>query len=66
MESSSNKKTSQVTVVPGYTNNLGNAGQRVIFTVNNQQETDTLRFKYRSGNNPKSKHLCRWKVNSGK
>lgn len=46
-------KTSQVTVAPGYTDNLGNAGQRVIFTVNNEKETDALRFKYRSGNNPK-------------
>jgi dextranase len=46
-------KTSQVSAAPGQTDNFGNEGQRVIFTVNNQKETDTLRFKYRTGNNPK-------------
>ncbi|WP_445487777.1 glycoside hydrolase family 66 protein [Niallia sp. 03133] len=46
-------KTGEVTVVPGFTNNFGKAGQRVVFTVKNQTETTTLRFKYRTGNNPK-------------
>ncbi|MDM5196543.1 glycoside hydrolase family 66 protein [Fictibacillus enclensis] len=46
-------KTSEVSVSPGFTNNLGKAGQRVIFNVNNEKETNTLRFKYRTANNPK-------------
>lgn len=46
-------KISEVTVVPGYTNNFGKSGQRAIFSINNQTEVNTLRFKYRSGNNPK-------------
>ncbi|MGD6805149.1 glycoside hydrolase family 66 protein [Rossellomorea aquimaris] len=45
-------KTSQVSISPGYTDNLGNRGQRVVFNVNNEKETDTLTFKYRTGNNP--------------
>lgn len=47
------KKASEVSIDPGFTNNLGNAGQRVIFTVNNEKETNNLRFKYRTANNPK-------------
>ncbi|MFS0637867.1 glycoside hydrolase family 66 protein [Mesobacillus foraminis] len=46
-------KTSQVSLSPGFTNNLGKEGQKVIFTINNQNDTDTLRFKYRTANNPK-------------
>lgn len=46
-------KTSEVTVVPGQTNNFGKAGQRTIFSINNSKETNSLRFKYRSANNPK-------------
>ncbi|MBT2755838.1 carbohydrate-binding protein [Mesobacillus foraminis] len=45
-------KTPGITVSPGQTDRFGKKGQRVIFTVNNEKETDTLRFKYRSGNNP--------------
>ncbi|WP_052737975.1 glycoside hydrolase family 66 protein [Bacillus sp. SA1-12] len=46
-------KNSEVSVAPGFTNNLGNKGQRVIFNVKNEKETNTLRFKYRTANNPK-------------
>nr|WP_276310239.1 glycoside hydrolase family 66 protein [Bacillus salacetis] len=46
------EKTSQVSISPGYTDNFGNKGQRVIFNVDNEEETDTLTFKYRTGNNP--------------
>ncbi|WP_299092444.1 glycoside hydrolase family 66 protein [uncultured Metabacillus sp.] len=46
-------KTSEVSTAPGITNNLGNKGQRVIFTVNNKKETRTLSFKYRTANNPR-------------
>lgn len=45
-------KTPGITVSPGQTDHFGKKGQRVIFTVNNEKETDALRFKYRSGNNP--------------
>ncbi|WP_171016863.1 glycoside hydrolase family 66 protein [Pseudalkalibacillus caeni] len=45
-------KTSQVSIAPGYTDNFGNKGQRVIFHVDNEKETDTLIFKYRTDNNP--------------
>ncbi|WP_175991544.1 glycoside hydrolase family 66 protein [Bacillus sp. Marseille-Q1617] len=45
-------RTSEVSVDPGYTNNFGNKGQRVLFNVNNKEETDTLSFKYRTANNP--------------
>ncbi|MBT2696566.1 carbohydrate-binding protein [Bacillus sp. ISL-40] len=47
------ERTSSVAVSPGKTDNFGSAGQRAIFTVNIQGETDTLRFKYKTGNNPK-------------
>ena len=46
-------RTSSISVSPGKTDNFGQAGQRAIFTVNNEKETDTLRFKYRTGNNPR-------------
>lgn len=46
-------KISEVSVAPGITNNLGNKGQRVIFNVKNEKETNALRFKYRTANNPK-------------
>jgi dextranase len=46
-------KTGEVMVDPGFTNNFGLKGQRVTFSINNQYQTKSLKFKYRSGNNPK-------------
>ncbi|PTX61322.1 dextranase [Melghirimyces profundicolus] len=45
-------KTNDVKTVPGKTDHFGKAGQRVLFSVDNQKEADELVFKYRSGNNP--------------